>query len=99
MNCLCHYARVLQRLATLISRLAVTMANNEAAIKQAKSASDAAAQLLKQEKVEQEEDQQKEANVSNEIKELQEGEKLLLYMDQYDKKQIYFVWLVYKMHS
>ena len=90
---------MLQRLATLISRLAVTMANNEAAIKQAKSASDAAAQLLKQEKVEQEEDQQKEANVSNEIKELQEGEKLLLYMDQYDKKQIYFVWLVYKMHS
>lgn len=43
-------------------------------MKQAKSASDAAAQLLKQEKVEQEEDQQKEANVSNEIKELKEGE-------------------------
>lgn len=68
---------VLQRLATLISRLAVTMADSEAAMKQAKSASDAAAQLLKQEKVEQEEDQQKEANVSNEIKELKEDKKRL----------------------
>lgn len=68
---------VLQRLATLISRLAITMADSEAAIKQAKSASDAAAQLLKQEKVEQEEDQQKEANVSNEIKELKEDKKRL----------------------
>lgn len=65
---------MLQRLATLISRLAVSLADGEAAMKQAKSASDAAAQLLKQEKVEQEEDQQKEANVSNEIKELKEGE-------------------------
>lgn len=68
---------VLQRLATLISRLAVSLADGEAAMKQAKSASDAAAQLLKQEKVEQEEDQQKEANVSNEIKELKEEKKRL----------------------
>lgn len=65
---------MLQRLVTLISRLAISLADGEAAMRQAKSASDAAAQLLKQEKVEQEEDQQKEANVSNEIKELQEGE-------------------------
>lgn len=41
-------------------------------MKQAKSASDAAQQLLQQEKAGKEEDQQKEANVSNEIKELKE---------------------------
>ncbi|XP_045593939.1 B-cell receptor-associated protein 31 [Procambarus clarkii] len=63
---------VLQRLTTLISRLAVALAEGQAAIKQAQSASEAAAQLLKQDKAEKEEDQQKEANVSNEIKELKE---------------------------
>ncbi|XP_064094700.1 B-cell receptor-associated protein 31-like [Macrobrachium nipponense] len=63
---------VLQRLTTLISRLAISMAESEAAMKQAKSASDAAQQLLQQEKAGKEEDQQKEANVSNEIKELKE---------------------------
>lgn len=63
---------VLQRLTTLISRLAVSMAEGAAALKQAKSASDAANQLLKQDKADKEEDQQKEANVSNEIKELKE---------------------------
>ncbi|XP_053636841.1 B-cell receptor-associated protein 31 [Cherax quadricarinatus] len=68
---------VLQRLTTLISRLAVAMAEGQAALKQAKSASETAAQLLKQDKAEKEEDQQKEANVSNEIKELME-EKLRL---------------------
>lgn len=56
------------------------MAEGEAAIKQAKSASQAAEQLLKQEKAEKEEDQQKEANVSNEIKELKEGKKILIHL-------------------
>ncbi|KAK4296879.1 hypothetical protein Pmani_030659 [Petrolisthes manimaculis] len=63
---------VLQRLTTLISRLAVSQAEGAAAIKQAKSASAAAAQLMKQGEEGQEEHQQQEANVSNEIKELKE---------------------------
>lgn len=58
---------------TLISNLAVAMAEGHAALKQAKTASETAAQLLKQDKADKEEDQQKEANVSNEIKELKEG--------------------------
>lgn len=69
---------VLQRLTTLISRLAITMAESEAALKQAKSASDAAQQLMQQEKAGKEEDQQKEANVSNEIKELKEENRRLI---------------------
>ncbi|KAG7170954.1 B-cell receptor-associated protein 31-like [Homarus americanus] len=68
---------VLLRLTTLISRLAVAMAEGQAALKQAQSASATAAQLLKQDKAEKEEDQQKEANVSNEIKELQEEKRHL----------------------
>lgn len=63
---------------TLISNLAVAMAEGHAALKQAKTASETAAQLLKQDKADKEEDQQKEANVSNEIKELKEG-KFSLY--------------------
>lgn len=69
---------VLLRLTSLISRLAMSLAEGEAALKQAKSASDAASQLLKQEKAEKEEDQQKEANVSNEIKELKEENRRLV---------------------
>ncbi|XP_063608757.1 B-cell receptor-associated protein 31-like [Penaeus indicus] len=68
---------VLQRLMTLISNLAVAMAEGHAALKQAKTASETAAQLLKQDKADKEEDQQKEANVSNEIKELKEDKRRL----------------------
>lgn len=51
----------------------MSQAEGEAAIKQAKSASEAAAQLMKKGEEGQEEHQQQEANVSNEIKELKEG--------------------------
>ncbi|XP_076064182.1 B-cell receptor-associated protein 31 [Oratosquilla oratoria] len=67
---------VLRRLSTLISRLAVALAEGEAAMRQAQSASAAASQILDQDKQKkedkQDEDQQKQANASNEIKELKE---------------------------
>ncbi|XP_071544892.1 B-cell receptor-associated protein 31 isoform X2 [Panulirus ornatus] len=63
---------VLLRLTSLISHLAITLAERDAALRQAQSASHTAETLLKQDKAEKEEEKQKEANVSNEIKELEE---------------------------
>lgn len=72
---------VLQRLTSLISRLATAEASCEAAISQAKSASAAAQQLLDQDKKEKDssndETEQKMTNVANEIKELKEEKRRL----------------------
>jgi len=72
---------VLQRLMSLISRLAIAEAASEAALAQAKSASAAAQQFLDQDKKEKEssndEAQQKMTNVANEIKELKEEKRRL----------------------
>lgn len=72
---------VLQRLMSLISRLAIAEAASEAALAQAKSASAAAQQFIDQEAKEKEssndEAQQKMTNVANEIKELKEEKRRL----------------------
>ena len=68
---------MLQRLASLLSKLSIAMKESEASMKQAQSASAAAEQLLKQDALtkeeKQEEESQKQVNASNEIKELKEG--------------------------
>ena len=83
---------------SLISRLAISLAESEAAMKQAKSASDAAQQLMQQEKAGKEEDQQKEANVSNEIKELKEGKKWILtsLMSIFKFSKLFFITYILK---
>jgi len=72
---------VLQRLMSLISRLATAEASSQAALAQAKSASAAAQQLMDQDKKEKESDndeaQQKMTNVANEIKEVKEEKRRL----------------------
>lgn len=62
------FLRVLQRLTTLISNLAVSMAEKEAAMKQAKNASLTASQLLDSGEV-----KGLDSNIKDEVKALREG--------------------------
>lgn len=67
--------RVLQRLMTLISTLAVSQAETEASLRQAKSASDAAQQLLDQDKGS--DNVKTQQNNDNELKELRDENRKL----------------------
>lgn len=87
---------MLLRLTSLISHLAVSLAERDAALRQAVSASHTAETLLKQDKAEKEEEKQKEANVSNEIKELQEGKQRTIVISSYFTFHICFE---FSLHS